>query len=110
MIDRWKQLAIPKSIEYEVIKTKDGQFVVQYTVVTAIDDYEVVKLYFDRKPSRHDVRIVEMVLDLQIEFKFGNLEEEFVCWECGRKTHWLDIRADSLEQKIEFLRERYCGC
>lgn len=76
---------------------------------TDIDDYNIARYYFNKKPTENTVRTIEKLIELDYLFFIGQCKPVYICWECGRETHWLDIEGD-LDEKISALKERYCGC
>jgi len=97
------------SSEVEIGMTSNGEWCAQYSVRTDIDDYDITRYYFSNKPTEKAIQIVELLSSLEFKFKFNRLNYEFNCWECGCKTHWLDINGDLFE-KYNALEEKYCGC
>lgn len=85
----------------------DGTWCCQYGYMFEIDDYCVEKYYFNRKPTEEDCRAA--ILIEKVMRYIGQYRYEFVCWECGKSTHWLDTEGDLVE-KFESLKEKYCGC
>lgn len=85
----------------EVGKTEDSQWIAQ-TICLMDDDFAVIKMYFDHKPTARD---------LETAFAVRNFErrpvEVFRCWECGHLTHWLEFPG-AIEMKIAAARERCC--
>lgn len=74
-----------------------------------IDDWCEETIYFNHFPSKQDVAIANFVISARTYFRIGKWREEFTCWECGCKIHWLDINGD-VRTKIDCMEERYCGC
>ena len=87
----------------------DGLWCYQLSYQTTIDDYNIEKILFYRKPSVEDIKIARKIEELDIDFYLKKIRPTFRCWECGGKTHWLDVPGD-FNQKYESLHERYCGC
>jgi hypothetical protein len=69
-----------------------------------IDDFAVIKMYFNRRPSSND---------LKLAFAIRSFEQKpieiFNCWECGHLTNWLDYDGD-IKTKYDMAKEKYCGC
>jgi len=86
------------------------RYVAQYSERCGIDDYCIVRIYFDHLPSKSDIDMAELIDDIELYFKLEPGRYKFVCWECGCERHWLDIRAQNLRERFEMLKERYCGC
>lgn len=93
----------------EIYKSAD-LYISEYTIRTDIDDYCIVDYFFRTKISFKDVSMITNILSIETSFKIGQVNEEFTCWECGGTTHWLDIAANNLLERIDFLEDRYCGC
>jgi hypothetical protein len=89
-------------------KTEDG-YVVAYQIRTDIDAFHENRYFFDRHPGIKGFRDALMIDGIETKFAINTLKEEFTCHECGHHVHWLDI-AGSLQDKIDCLKERYCGC
>jgi len=94
----------------DVGKLKDGRYVAQFAYRVSIDDYTIEKIYFNHLPSKKDVRTAILISDIRTYFKLHPGTYEFRCWECGRKVHWLDIKAKDLEERFDRMQDRYCGC
>ena len=74
------------------------------------DDYQEELWIFSKVPSMKDLDTVKLILNAQDRFKHGACSENFHCWECGMETkHWLDVTGD-LEEKLDKLSNKYCGC
>jgi hypothetical protein len=91
--------------------TKNGQsrYACEFAEQTEIDDYQIVS-YITTKPiGKDDIATLDLLIFIEVSFLTDRLEAEFECWECGKKTHWLDIEGN-LQKKFAALEERYCGC
>jgi hypothetical protein len=95
--------------DVEIGQTEDDRWCAQWSVRTAVDDYCISRLYFNRKPTRNDILTVHKLSDLEMNFGLHRMKPVFECWECGRKVHWLDIEGD-FNEKLTALNESYCGC
>jgi hypothetical protein len=85
----------------------------QYSTQTAIDDYVIITHILTRKPSdiSHTVSVLKTIDDVRFNIGFrGNWSDYFTCWECGKKTHWLDTEQKGLLEKLSAKDEKYCGC
>ena len=92
----------------EVISGEKGAY--SHTeVYTEVDDWHEVIYYFNHRPSGKDIKTAILIDKLETLFETKSIKEEFTCWECGRKIHWLDIEGDLFE-KFNALDEKYCGC
>lgn len=88
----------------------NNNWIAQYSIRTAIDDYTIVKHYFNKKPSVKDILMTERLKDINWYFNYNGWDKNtFICWECGIRHHWLDCPGDLME-KWENFKERYCGC
>jgi hypothetical protein len=105
------QYTRPTLAGYETIEIgqKNGKWVVQ-TAMASGDELVYIFFVFNRRPSMKDIKTALLVDRLYQAFWFGTLSPVFTCWECGRETHWLDTAGKTLEEKVEMLQEKYCGC
>jgi hypothetical protein len=94
--------------EVEIGQTKEGQWCAQFSKQTDIDDYDITRLYFSKKPSVKTILTITTLSSLEFDFKYNRIKESFNCWECGREMHWLDVQGD-FSEKVEHLKERFCG-
>ncbi len=78
-------------------------------VESDIDDWCETKYYFNHHPSERDIRTAIKIHELEVNFRIGEYKDEFKCWECGHKTHWLDVPGNFFD-KLDGLEEKYCGC
>lgn len=93
----------------ELGKTAGGNWCYQTGSSDGVDDYNIQRIYFAKKPSIDDLQVITELIDLELDFKLRRAEEEFVCWGCDTLTYWLDITGD-VREKIKGIRERSCGC
>lgn len=94
----------------EVGQLEDGRWVAQYSRRTDIDDYDIVKMYFKKKPNKDDIITANLIDDIEFHFEFEGYDKvKFQCWECGHEKHWLDIPGD-INQKWSNYKDQYCGC
>ena len=94
----------------DVGQISDNLWVAQYSVRTAIDDYDVTRMYFKKCPSRKDVITAKALEDIETYFtRYGWDKAVSYCYECGREFHFCDIKGD-LKQKFDNFRNHYCGC
>ena len=99
----------------EVGKTADDIYVAQYYLpVSADDDWDhhcyIHRMYFDHFPSEEDITAAQRVRNVEVHFKQHPHSHMYKCWKCGRKVHWLDIPAESFEERCEKLVQQDCGC
>lgn len=74
-----------------------------------IDDWSVTTYVFNHKPSEKEMQTALKIEYINYLFLVNKVTEEFACWECGTKTHWVDT-AGSFDDKADHLCEKYCGC
>lgn len=74
------------------------------------DCTEIRTFTFKDYPSENNLRTANDLEEVKMGFLTGRFEEEFTCWECGRKVHWLDTTAEGLKEKMSYLEDKYCGC
>lgn len=97
-------------IEIFGYKINDEQrYCAELVYQTAIDDYNVETHIFTKRPSKENVMMIREINKTILYIEIGKLKPFFTCWECGRKVHWLD-NEENIETKIEWLKDRYCGC
>ena len=89
----------------------DGKerFCAEFGYQVGIDDYCTETHIFRKLPSEDEVELLVEIESLEFKFKFKGLKPAFNCWECGKRTHWLDIPG-SFEDKVNGLEDSYCGC
>lgn len=73
------------------------------------DDLTVYIFVFTKKPSPISVHAAYRLIELEHKFYTKQLSEVFICCECGREIHWLDIQGD-FRDKLGQLEDRHCGC
>lgn len=113
--EEWDELENSESLSYclntsniEVGKCKDKNiYCAQYFIRTDIDDYMIVKHYFKEKPNRSKIELIEDISQIEQKLRTGMLSEEFTCWECGNKIHWVDTFNNFADRK-EALYDRCC--
>lgn len=86
------------------------RYFIEFGYPTDIDDFCIETLIFFEKPTIKEFHIVKLINNMESGFSFGRISEEIQCWECGNKTHWTNIIADSFQEKCEMAKENYCGC
>ena len=92
------------SEDTEVGKLDQKLWIAQTCHQIAIDDYAVIKMYFNHMPSESDIRTSFAIRKFE-----RNPIEVFKCWECGHLVHWLELDGD-ISKKYEMAEECYCGC
>jgi len=96
----------------EVGQLENGNWVAEFSYRCGIDDYVIVDMYFEKKPTKKDIttaKLIENIFDHLIFPRWEPFHMTFTCWECGSTVHWLDIPG-SLEKKWECYQEKYCNC
>lgn len=94
----------------DVGQISDNLWVAQYSVRTAIDDFDVTKMYFTKFPSRKNVITAKALEDIETYFtRYGWDKAVSYCYECGREFHFCDVPGD-IKQKFANFRNHYCGC
>jgi hypothetical protein len=88
----------------EIGKIGDNTWIAQTCHQIDIDDFAVMKMYFDHAPTNDDLRIAFYVEKFEMK-----PIEVYKCWECGRLTHWLDNDGD-IRKKYDMAVDQYCGC
>jgi len=105
-------LDLTGSGKYDVGKIGE-QWAIQYSYRCAIDDFDLVTFFYDRKPTRRMLTTTQLIEEIQTFFEVHGWKTSnmiFRCWECGRETHWLDTFHNSLAEKWDGYKDRYCGC
>lgn len=114
---RYERLASDYS-DIEVGKN-NGHWIAQYSHQAGVDGYAVVKFIFNKCPTENDVITAYYIQQTEEYFRSAMFKktrwrtddnpEEFYCWNCGKKSHWLDIPG-SLDEKFSRLKDKNCGC
>jgi len=94
-------------------KLEDGRWVAQFARRTDIDDYDICAMFFEKEPTKKMVLIANTVDQAETYFHIHTYKNaNFTCWECGIKTHWLDVNNEEpgIIGKWGMLEEKYCGC
>ena len=93
-------------------KTSDGDYVAEYCIRTDIDDYDICSLIFKELPTKKKVETAETLEKIKY-YLSRRRSPYFKCWECGRKSHWLDVFSPeelTLEARFDMFKDEYCGC
>lgn len=85
-------------------KLDDDTWIAQTCFRIDIDDFVVIKMYFNHSPSQNDLETAFAIRQFELK-----PVEVFYCWECGKMTNWLELEGD-INKKYEMSRENYCGC
>ncbi len=93
----------------EVYRLKDGTYALEYPVVYT-DTFDIRTIIFKKRPTKQDFYEILSVEELEAKIKFHGYPEEFNCFECGRRTHFVEICANSIQDKISYWDDKYCGC
>lgn len=97
--------------DIEVGKLSDGRWIVQYGQRIDIDDYDITRMYFSKKPDVNIVKTAHLIEKIENYFLINGYDKtSFSCWECGHQTHWLDVDGKGLGEKWSMFKEKYCGC
>lgn len=99
-------IAVGKS---ELGVTESNKWCYQFGYPAGIDDYNIEKIYFNKRPNKQDIIMARQIETIKLNFFLRRARPEFTCWECGSRNHWLDIPGE-LGDKVENLKEKYCGC
>jgi hypothetical protein len=67
----------------------NDEWIAQTCFMVDIDDFAVIKMYFEHLPSKDEIRTAFTVR----KFDYHPIEI-FRCWECGNLTHWLELDGD----------------
>jgi len=95
----------------KVGQLSDNLWVAQYSFVTAIDDYDVTRMYFNRLPREKDIITAAALEDVEVFFNVNGWDKAtFLCYACSSTRHFCDIKARDLKQKFDYFRNHYCGC
>ena len=90
----------------EVGKLNENEWIARTCYQFEIDDFQIIKMYFNKKPSSESVRTALTIRNFERRIVCN---EVFVCYECARLTHWLDTPGD-ICGKFNHLKDNYCGC
>lgn len=93
----------------EVYLLRDGRYAVEYSVVQS-DTFDIKTIIFKRRPTKKDFFDVVDVEEVEAKIRYQGFPEEFNCWECGKHTHFTEICANNLQERISYWEDRYCGC
>ena len=99
-----RKYSIFLNADTEVGELENKLWIAQTCYMIDIDDFAVVKMYFNHNPSIDDIKTAFAIRKFE-----SKPIEVFTCWECGHLTNWLEIDGD-IDKKYEMARERYCGC
>jgi hypothetical protein len=103
--------------EYESPNGNGTIHFAEYSTRIAIDDYHIITYLYTSKPSKSDVIDAELMKQIETKFgKFGGLDAEFTCWECGMDTHVLDVdsakyresETKKLRQIVDIAKQKCC--
>lgn len=96
----------------------NGKWLVETCHQYSIDDFAIIKMWFSHKPTYSEIKTAFAIRSVEEKLMNASWQphsenediEEFTCWECGRKIHWLDSSATGIQEKLNFWNEKYCGC
>ncbi len=107
--DIWANLT--GSVLVDVGQLSDNLWVAQYSIRTAVDDFDVARMYFNKMPSRKDIITASTLEDVEAFFNTNGWDKAtFLCYACSRTRHFCDIKARDLKQKFNYFLKHYCGC
>lgn len=95
--------------DIKIGKNEGGMWVAQFSQRVGIDDYNITRMYFLNKPDASMIRMADLISNIENYFAVNSDKVYFDCWECGCRSHWLDIDGD-LKEKWDNFCEQYCGC
>lgn len=98
------QWTLFSNADVNVGKLDDNTWIAQACFQIDIDDFVIVKMYFNHRPSQKDLKVAFTIRRFELK-----PIEVFYCWECGNMTNWLELEGD-IYKKYEMSRENYCGC
>ena len=87
----------------------DKGYAIEFAVVS-FDDVSIRRFTFKKRPSYQDFTDILSVESVEKKIALFGYPEEFKCWECGKRTHFTEIDAKSLQERISFWEDEYCGC
>jgi hypothetical protein len=64
---------------------------------------------FKREPTDKQIIEAHTIENIRCKMSIGEISPTFTCWECGCEAHWLD-NEETLENRWQFLQDKYCGC
>ena len=95
----------------DIGRLSDNLWVAQYSIRTAVDDFDVTRMYFNRLPSKKDIITAAALEDVETYFNTNGWDKAVTyCYACGREFHFCDIKARDLKQKFNYFLNHYCGC
>lgn len=95
----------------DIGRLRDDLWVAQYSIRTDVDDFDVIKMYFNKMPSKKDIITAAALEDVETYFNIHGWDEAVnYCYVCHREFHFCDIKARDLRQQFDYFREGYCGC
>lgn len=110
---RFKNISYEMNTIYTTVTVgmdEDGNWVAENEVYNGMDDPHLAKHYYKRLPKERDLKVLELIEDIEIYFINGYDEVTFDCCQCGRKIHWTESEADNLREKWTNFGKKYCGC
>lgn len=90
--------------ETKIGKLESDLWIAKNCYQIEIDDFAVIKMYFNHKPSEHDLKVAFTIRKFET-----HPIEVFKCYECGNLIHWLELDGDIIK-KYDMAEEKYCGC
>ena len=107
--DIWANLM--GSVYAYIGRLSDNLWVAQYSIRTAVDDFDVTRMYFNKMPSKKDIIPAATLEDVEAFFNTNGWDKAtFLCYACSRPRHFCHIKARDLKQKFNYFLKHYCGC
>lgn len=88
----------------EIGRLDDNLWVAQTCFRYVIDDFGIIKMYFNHKPNNKEIKTAFGIDHFQ-----SSPHEVFTCKECGQLKNWIDIPGNIIV-KYAYSEARYCGC
>lgn len=89
----------------------DNTTVVETSYWYTVDDFAVIKIYFDHDPTTAEVLDAFAIKDAEDYFRRAQEDdaEYFVCRTCEHRVQWTEVPGN-VREKIDKLKARWCGC
>lgn len=73
------------------------------------NEYKVVTYFYSKKPKKENLNAAYNIKKISKMLK-NKESTEITCIQCNRRIHWLDIKAKTIEKRVEHVKNKYCGC
>ena len=93
--------------EVSIGKTIKGYWCAKVPTILDIDDCIFVYYIFSKEPTIEYIRTLNIIEEIEFALLTG-VSPYFRCWECGKMTHWTDIKG-SIGVKFNAWMDRYCN-